>query len=58
MIQDAIALRAAINLLRDSIESRRMPSGLPLDAAMAGLHEHAAHRLEMLLRRLAGGSHR
>lgn len=29
------ALRAAINVLRDSAESRRMPSGEPLDATAA-----------------------
>ncbi len=29
MTDDEIAIRAAINVLRDTLESRRMPSGLP-----------------------------
>lgn len=35
MTDDEIAFRAAVNVLRDMLESRRMPSGLPLapDAA-------------------------
>jgi hypothetical protein len=48
-----IAFRAAINVLRDTLESRRMPSGLPLAPDAAELHERAAH-LEMLVRRAAG----
>jgi len=55
MTDDEIALRAAINVLRDSIESRRMPSGEPLDPDAAALHERAALHLEALLRRLAVG---
>lgn len=39
------ALRAAVNVLRDSAESGRMPSGEPLDATAAALHEAAANRL-------------
>lgn len=50
MTEDEIAFRAAINVLRDSLESRRMPSGLPLDAGAAALHERAAQHLEALLR--------
>jgi hypothetical protein len=30
----ALALRTAINVLRDSAESRKMPSGEPLDDAV------------------------
>lgn len=42
----ALALRAAINVLRDSAESRRMPSGEPLDDAGVELHFDAAETLE------------
>jgi hypothetical protein len=53
MNEDEIALRAAINVLRDSIESGRMPSGEPLVPDAAALHERAALHLDLLLRRLA-----
>jgi hypothetical protein len=53
MTDDEIAFRAAINVLRDTIESRRMPSGLPLEPDAAALHERAAQHLEALVRRLA-----
>jgi hypothetical protein len=49
-----IALQAAINALRDTIESNRMP-GLPLEPDAAELHELALRRLKVLLRRTAGG---
>jgi hypothetical protein len=42
----ALALRAAINVLRDSAESRKMPSGEPLDDAGVQLHFDAAETLE------------
>jgi hypothetical protein len=42
----SLALRAAINVLRDSAESRRMPSGEPLDDANVQLHLDAAETLE------------
>jgi hypothetical protein len=42
----ALALRAAINVLRDSAESRKMPSGQPLDEASVQLHFDAAETLE------------
>jgi len=45
----ALALRAAINVLRDSAESRRMPSGGPLDDADVDLHVEAAEVLEEVL---------
>lgn len=43
------ALRAAINVLRDSAESRRMPSGVPLDDAATAVHVDSAALLESLL---------
>jgi len=52
MTDDELALRAAINVLRDTIESGRMPSGLPLEPDAADLHERAAQHLEVMLRRL------
>ena len=36
------ALRLAINVLRDSAEARKMPSGIALDGATAALHADAA----------------
>lgn len=42
----ALALRTAINVLRDSAESRKMPSGEPLDEASVQLHFDAAETLE------------
>jgi len=42
----ALALRAAINVLRDSAESRKMPSGEPLTDAVVRLHLDAADMLE------------
>lgn len=55
MTEDEIALRTAINVLRDSIESGRMPSGQPLVPDAADLHERAARHLEALVRRLSAG---
>ena len=43
------ALRAAINVLRDSAESGRMPSGEPLDAAAVAVHVNSAALLESSL---------
>ncbi|MGP8473903.1 hypothetical protein [Burkholderia sp. PR2] len=37
----ADALRLAINVLRDSVESRKMPSEIDLDGATAALHADA-----------------
>jgi hypothetical protein len=42
----ALALRAAINILRDSAESRRMPNGEQLTEAVVQLHLDAADLLE------------
>jgi hypothetical protein len=50
MTEDEIAFRAAINVLRDTIESGRMPSGQPLAPDAAELHARAADHLEKLLR--------
>ena len=50
----ANALRLAINALRDTAESRRMPSGIELDDAAAELHASAADVLEDSLEQLRG----
>jgi hypothetical protein len=42
----ADALLLAINVLRDSAELRKMPSGIDLDDAIANLHADAAETLE------------
>ncbi|MCX4149934.1 hypothetical protein PQR37_19205 [Paraburkholderia nemoris] len=42
----ALALRAAINVLRDSAESRKMPNGDPLNEVVVQLHFDAAETLE------------
>lgn len=44
----ADALCVAINLLKDSAESRKMPSGIPLDQATADLHADVAEMLEAI----------
>lgn len=45
----ADALRLAINVLRDSAETRRMPSGQTLDQSIVDLHFDAAEILETSL---------
>jgi hypothetical protein len=45
----ADALRLAINVLRDSAETRRMPSGLELQGGAVDMHADAADLLESLL---------
>lgn len=45
-----VALRAAVNVLRDSVESGKMPSGEPLTDDAKALHERAADQLEKLAR--------
>ena len=47
-ISNDTALRAAINLLRDSAECSRMPSGEKLPPDAAELHRQAADRLDAL----------
>lgn len=46
-IADALSL--AINVLRDSAESRRMPSGVALNDASASLHLDASETLEQCI---------
>ncbi|WP_185673660.1 hypothetical protein [Burkholderia stagnalis] len=50
----ADALHLAINVLRDTAESRKMPSGVELDDATAELHADAAETLEASLSDLKG----
>lgn len=45
----ADALRLAINALRDVAESRKMPSGIEVDAGTAELHADAAEVLSASL---------
>lgn len=47
------ALRAAVNILRDSAESGCMPSGEPLPGSATELHREAARHLEELRHELA-----
>lgn len=56
MSDDEIALRAALNVLRDSVEAQRMPSGEPLDASAAGVHELAIERLASVLAAVQAGA--
>lgn len=51
MTDDEIAFRAALNILRDSIESGRMPSGQTLTPEAKALHQQAADHFEELIRR-------
>lgn len=48
----ADALRLAINVLRDSAEARKMPSGVGLDGTTAALHADAADVLGESLEQL------
>lgn len=50
----ADALRLAINVLRDSVESRKMPSGIDLNDAVAEVHASAADVLNESLEQLRG----
>ncbi len=54
MIRTDDALKLAINLLRDSVESGRMPSGITLDAQASEMHEQAADELETLREQFRG----
>ncbi len=49
-IDDETALRAAIDVLRGSVESGRMPSGQKLEPDVAALHARAADHLDEMLR--------
>ena len=44
-----LALLAAINVLRDSIETGRMPSGLALAPEALAMHEAGIEECELLL---------
>ena len=44
-----LAFRAALNVLRDSIETGRMPSGLALEPEALAMHEAAIEECELLL---------
>lgn len=48
MTETEIAFRAAINVLRDSVEARRMPSGEPLEADGVPRHARATDHIEDL----------
>jgi PAS domain S-box-containing protein len=48
-MNDEIALRTAIDLLRDAVASKRTPSGQSLAPATIALHSQAADRLDALL---------
>jgi hypothetical protein len=49
-----IAFEAAINVLRDSVECQRMPSGLPLQPDAIEIHTRSADILGRLLRQSGG----
>lgn len=49
MTDDEIAFRAALNILRDSIESGRMPSGQTLASDVKALHQRAADQFDKLV---------
>jgi hypothetical protein len=49
MSMDEVSLRAAINVLRDSVESKCMPSGWALEGVGLELHEKAIDHLEKML---------
>ena len=56
-----LALRTAINALRDIVESERMPNGIPLTHDELELHRLSADELErqlVALKNLAGGLER
>jgi hypothetical protein len=52
MSKDEAAIRTAFNVLRDSVQSGRMPSGLPLEPPARDMHERAIDHLEELLRQI------
>ena len=53
--EDEIALRAAINVLEDTIESKRKPSGAQLEPDATEVHRRSADRLRGMMRRFAHG---
>lgn len=46
---DELVLRTALNVLRDSVESGKMPSGLPLEGAALDMHRRAIDHLEAVV---------
>lgn len=46
---DELVVRTALNVLRDSVESGKMPSGLPLEGAALDMHRRAIDHLEAVL---------
>lgn len=46
---DELVVRTALNVLRDSVESGKMPSGLPLEGAALDMHRRAIDHLEKVL---------
>lgn len=56
MSDDEIALRAALNVLRDSVEAQRMPWGESLEAGAAEVHEQAIGRQAKALAAVQDGA--
>ena len=56
MTDDELALRAALNVLRDSVETGRMPSGEALTPPALDLHRRAIEHLDSQLRALQAAS--
>lgn len=52
MTEDELALRTALNVLRDSVETGRMPSGEALTTPALDMHRRAIERLDTQLRAL------
>jgi hypothetical protein len=52
MSKDEAALRCAVDLLADSLESGRMPSGLLLEPAAREMHERTLDHFQELLRQV------
>ncbi len=46
---DELVVRTALNVLRDSVESGKMPSGLLLESAALDMHRRAIDHFEKLL---------
>jgi hypothetical protein len=55
--EDEIAFQVAINALRDSVESGKMSSGMPLTPEASQVHERVAQRLEHHLRQIPTAPH-
>jgi hypothetical protein len=53
-VSPSLALRTAINALRDIVESERMPNGIPLGEDERELHRLSADELEKQLVALKG----